>query len=798
MDTPNHISRRGVSGYAALTVAKGADVRVRWIKQKPYAKPDAGLSDPSGADAGTAPSSGLAPANIKDIVAFIQGLAPDLPIPAEPAEPLLQPFALNHLDHARALADDALPRPDEVARVREPARTAPTRRLLLQGPSGGGKSVLLAQLALDLGERAIYFSMDQVPEPEPEIEPPRPALPVAPGAPLSGLGGTAGTPALAALAAPVLSLGDGGPDQRPNMTLAVPVRMHLLANLCRLADRPAPTLKLTESEVQAQVRALLAELAARGEAPVWVLIDALNQCDEPAALLAGLPRDLPTNLHLIASTQPVATVVAAVDEAGRKPWRQIALAELDRALTAELALFDWPAADRARLTGPLPDDLLDELKDTAVGLPLLVREWGRDLYQRWLGQGPAAFAAFRRALADADRNQMPPAYRRRLDQARAGFDPLALPDLLLWALALLARPLDLARLYRAAAALRPHFPGTRELTKADCQAALARLGGFLATGGPPTDPRWRALHPRLGAWFVDLHGSPERNFALREALVPLGAGPDLDESRSLAAWAGRVLDGEAVFYDLNAALRLELVDRLLAGLPDGAAPLPELVPYAHRRAGLAARRAWELHETGDKEGAAGAAEGARVLAERLIAPGSAEQQPDLCQDLAVAWASVGAIAWHSDDRDRALAAFQLSLRLREEIRDRFPAAWTWRRRLGLADVYCNLGINLGGLARHEEAIGAYDCAVEHLAALDQLEREVRQALGNAHHGRGVALANLERYDEALGAYDRAIGLCETLNQDQPTVGASLRNARHHREIASNRLKRFSKTQTVCL
>lgn len=41
---------------------------------------------------------------------------------------------------------------------------------------------------------------------------------------------------------------------------------------------------------------------------------------------------------------------------------------------------------------------------------------------------------------------------RRLDQARAGFDPPTRPDLLLWALALLARPLDLARLYRAAAA----------------------------------------------------------------------------------------------------------------------------------------------------------------------------------------------------------------------------------------------------------------------------------------------------------------------------------------------------------
>jgi len=164
----------------------------------------------------------------------------------------------------------------------------------------------------------------------------------------------------------------------------------------------------------------------------------------------------------------------------------------------------------------------------------------------------------------------------------------------------LARPLDIQRLPRATTALQPQFPDLPAVTPEAVRQALGRLGGFVAATGPELDRRWSLYHTQVGPWFMDLCGTPALRSALREALVPLGAAPDLDDPASLVAWAERALGGELEFNNLPAQERLALGERLLDGLPDGHRPLPELARFAHRRARLLTDQAWLLRETGGK------------------------------------------------------------------------------------------------------------------------------------------------------------------------------------------------------
>lgn len=338
--------------------------QVRSVTQKAYVAADESMPASGGAGGGRAPRT------IEAIVGFIrERYRLDLPIPAQPAEPLPVRFELQHLEAALRLAEDSVRRDDEVERVLALARTAPGHRLLLTGPCGGGKSVLLAQIARTLGERnqpLVYLTMDYPPDPEEEPDAPGrgiAALRIAqaggePGGDLSGAAGSPMTPL-----AVDMPLAPGLDEGRPAKTIAVAVRMHLLASLARLAGRAdaLPSSPLGEQPCRRQVAALLEQLAKPRGGPVWVLIDALNQSVEPAALLSGLPRPLPDQVRLIASTQPIERVVQAVSDAGRNPWAQADLAAIGHDLTWDLVLFTWPLADRARLAEGLGADQVDAL-----------------------------------------------------------------------------------------------------------------------------------------------------------------------------------------------------------------------------------------------------------------------------------------------------------------------------------------------------------------------------------------------------------------------------------------------------
>jgi superkiller protein 3 len=65
--------------------------------------------------------------------------------------------------------------------------------------------------------------------------------------------------------------------------------------------------------------------------------------------------------------------------------------------------------------------------------------------------------------------------------------------------------------------------------------------------------------------------------------------------------------------------------------------------------------------------------------------------------------------------------------------------------------YINLGRALGNQGKHEEAIAAYELAIE-----------INPTLGTTHNNLGNSLRSLERLEEAAEAYRRAIELTPTL------------------------------------
>ena len=89
---------------------------------------------------------------------------------------------------------------------------------------------------------------------------------------------------------------------------------------------------------------------------------------------------------------------------------------------------------------------------------------------------------------------------------------------------------------------------------------------------------------------------------------------------------------------------------------------------------------------------------------------------------------------------------------------------------GFPDAWCNQGVALNDLRRHEEALTSYDRAIA-------LRANYTQAWSN----RGVVLNDLGRHKEALESYDRAIELNPKYAQAWSNRGVSLNDLMRHEE-----------------
>ncbi|WP_365305260.1 tetratricopeptide repeat protein [uncultured Thiodictyon sp.] len=378
----------------------------------------------------------------------------------------------------------SVPRADALAGIRRAALASPHRRLLLTGCSGIGKSVLLAQLYRQLAGRAVYFSMDQ-------------------------------PPPLAAEPAALTGPGAGAESLGP------PVRTHTLAGFCRLADRPGPSGLRGREDARRELADCLAALAAQDPAPVWLLLDGLNQAADANELLDGLPEPLPANVRLVASTQDIPFVIANATAAGTRPWTALPAATLEDNCARALLAAAWGDAPAPAI----PADLLQVLLARSQRLPVFLQPWGQWLHALWEMQG-GNWTAVAALVAKAPHDPFPDGYRDRLDQALAGHRPAWLPAAALTVLALVGQPLSAAQVARGLRLLYPHldagdaFPapwlhelagsymnrgnahwgkGDQDAALGDYRRAIALWDGLRGTLGGRFPADWATWHERTQA-----------------------------------------------------------------------------------------------------------------------------------------------------------------------------------------------------------------------------------------------------------------------------------------------------------
>jgi tetratricopeptide (TPR) repeat protein len=574
-------------------------------------------------------------------------------------------------------------------------------------------------------------------------------------------------------------------------SLGPPVRTHTLAGFCRLAGRPGPSGLRGRQDARRELADCLAALAAQDPAPVWLLLDGLNQAADANELLDGLPEPLPANLRLVASTQDIPFVIANATAAGARPWTPLPAATLEDDCARALLATAWGNAPAPAI----PADLLQVLLARSERLPVFLQPWGQWLKQTWeMWRGNWSVVAQQAAAAPED--LFPDTYRDRLDQALAGHRPAWLPAAALTVLALVGQPLSAAQVARGLRLLYPHLDALADAAPAagragpdpapipeptpglipgqapiglDAQVAaeaLARLGGFLLRQSSDGNPRWRPVHERLGRWYLDRRIAPARLGGLREALVPLGADPLLDtppEDPRFAAWLADLLGGGDRLAQLPPRERLRVLDRLWGGAPKPADPDGQ---DRLRAVWLAQRGRTQAEAMALAAGLRDSGESVAIL-EALRERLGAVFPADWARDLAVAYRCLSLVPFYRGDWDAFFADSERSRQCLDDLRaalgDACPAPWL----KDLAWSYRNRGVAHWGKGDWDAALGDDGRAIA-------LQDDLRAALGNAFPApwlNGLAASYMNRgnahdskgdQDAALGDYGRAIALWEDL------------------------------------
>ena len=718
--------------------------------------------------------------NIRTLVEKIRAAYPlDFELPEEETEAVARVFDLGHGPHALRLAEATVPRAGEVERILGRARELAARdtvgcaRLLLMGPSGIGKSVLMAQMYARVQPRALFFTMDHAPEPEFELAPASRGAAPSPAA-RSG-------DSVSSIQPPSPSLGGEGRERG----LGVPVRMHWLAGAQRLAGKPAPTSMLDAEKVQRQIAALLEEASAAASEPIYLFVDAVNQTAAPESLLQGFRpfSRLPGNVVIIASTQDNAEVLARLTDNGRQPWESFPAEALVLEQTRSVFLWNWPSG-----SPPSPSDgLIGFVQSQSGGLPLLARFWGERFAALWQDNPTTAESRLRAELAQGGAALLPRNYfDDRLDKASRDFVPARLPEALLWCFSLISKPLGTDGLTRAIARVRGHFE-LPPISKANVDGAIARLSGLLVADHFGFDRLWRLAHPIIGAAYLDYFGTPDRIAEINETLLPFGAMPQVEawNADQRIAWLERLFGRATEYSELETEQKRALVTGLLAQLESDS----RLQGWRHRRGYLMAEHGWLLHQL--KRSDEGFALAEQALAwgrERLPDPElSAALRADLQWDLGSAIRVMGIIEWSRGLRVPVVARFEEVLALCEGARSYTPG-WTDDRERGLAVSHRNLALSLNIIGQRDEAIRHCESAIHILERLDLADARVRAELAGAYFDQGwVRDTLLVQREAALADYDRAIELCEGLDLGNPDYRDRLASAHHNRGITRDTL-----------
>jgi tetratricopeptide (TPR) repeat protein len=533
-------------------------------------------------------------------------------------------FDLQHDHFAAQLAEDSVARIQEVERVLRMLKASTNHRLLLEGASGSGKTVLLSQIFQEERKNAVFVSMDAklAPLEEPKEE----------------------------------------KAETVKTNIALRVGMYCLTVLNKLMDLPQPNQTLALVKIQDAIRDNLAYFATKHPQTNFIIvIDGLNQTIDPAGILGALPAEVLDNLYILVSSQPQERVQQPLDIYTQKAWLLADISELAATEAEDIVWYYWdqtiskPIPQRA----DLPTTLLKRLCQAGNNLPIFLEEWTKGLRELWAAD-PSQFAKNAEAhFEQLHIGALPEFLRSRLAEVKQDFNPPYLLDALLWCLSLIQKSLTIKELDSAIQALRKQglLADLPAISKLEIEEALrqSRIGGFVQRRKIGLSEGWQLSHEVLGQWFCEHHGQVEELPKLRLALVPFGAialPPQASETE-IQQWQEWVRNDEhpldELYNNLSSEQQIGVLDSLLVGLPSQSDEYAQVLIHLVRRF---------LFGTGEQ---------ARAFALQSRLEQSLQSSQLLTRIQADILTALGDIQQKQNQLDQALEYFKRSLALSEQL-----------------------------------------------------------------------------------------------------------------------------------
>ncbi|WP_459917323.1 caspase family protein, partial [Desulfocicer niacini] len=493
-----------------------------------------------------------------------RGFTFEMPIPDTLPERPPRQFDLLHHEIADQLRENTVFRCEEIRRVMDLLTGSACRRLLLEGTSGSGKSVLLSQIYHQNRGRAVFVSNDMKVEP---LEDPDFIDSALPENTASGdFEGKIGQRYSASET-----------SKTSKSSVAIRVGMHILAVLGECMDYSPQKQELPARKIQDALRDMLSNYKNRHpEATFLVILDGLNQARDPGAMLGALPDPQPENLFVLVSSQKQERVKGPLTFYGKKRWEITNLTELQQAEAEKIIQQFWlreHKGNNAPKWEDLPQTLVRKLLDRSRYQPVFLRDWTERLKKSW-HHDPERF--WISAEADFDRNYknlIPETLKRGFEEVKEDFDPPELLDALMWCFSLIPCALNRDELCRAIRILRQKgllkdLPAVSALQISDA-LTKSLLGGFMRQMDTGLEQSYALAHEILGHQFCEYFLQLEQIPEFRLALVPMGAIPlpENAEEVEFDRWYQWIEEEDYEHYQLLEPIsRISVCESLLARL----------------------------------------------------------------------------------------------------------------------------------------------------------------------------------------------------------------------------------------
>ncbi len=458
----------------------------------------------------------------------------DIPSPSEISSEVPPVFDLEHHRIAERNARNTITRSAEMERVLNFLWKTNDQRLILQGASGTGKSVLLSQIFLRNRQNSVFISMEAA----------------------SGLR-----------------------HDKVHET-----GMYCLDRLCFFLGVSRPAAGLPPDDIARKMRDCLNLLASRhGYSKFMIILDGLNLATDPAGVLSFLPEPFPGNFFVLVSSQPQERVKKALRVYGAHPWPEISITPAKDAEARRMVLKCWTMpsekGDPPR-EDELPAPLIERICGQSRGIPVLLANWAGYLRDLWFADPSGFQARAEKMYARHADNKIPEFWETRFEKVKKNFMPGRLPDAMMLCFYLIPRALTIEEMQMAIKEVRRLgiYDDLPPVSARDIENGLIKYdfaGGFLQREiNRDMEPCWAPVHESIAGWFMKGFDKEEILPRLRLALASLGAVilPENALSYEFEKWIKWVEEGHENFRSLYpeamAGICLSLMGHFSAQSPE--------------------------------------------------------------------------------------------------------------------------------------------------------------------------------------------------------------------------------------